>query len=60
MNYQTVGEFTSHLKLMFDTSSKMRNVYLKGEISNFKKHTTGHMYFSLKETLSCLLHQQLN
>ena len=52
MNYQTVGEFTSHLKLMFDTSSKMRNVYLKGEISNFKKHTTGHMYFSLKDETS--------
>ena len=52
MNYQTVGEFTSYLKLMFDTSSKMRNVYLKGEISNFKKHTTGHMYFSLKDETS--------
>jgi len=52
MNYQSVGEFTSHLKLMFDTSSKMRNVYLKGEISNFKKHTTGHMYFSLKDETS--------
>ena len=33
MNYQTIGEFTSYLKLMFDNSSKMRNVYLKGEIS---------------------------
>lgn len=49
MNYQTIGEFTSYLKLMFDNSSKMRNVYLKGEISNFKKHPTGHLYFSLKD-----------
>ncbi len=52
MNYQTIGEFTSYLKLMFDNSSKMRNVYLKGEISNFKKHPTGHMYFSLKDETS--------
>lgn len=49
MTYQTIGEFTSYLKLMFDNSSKMRNVYLKGEISNFKKHPTGHLYFSLKD-----------
>ena len=52
MEYQTVGEFTRYLKLMFDTSSKMRNVYLKGEISNLKIHSTGHMYFSLKDETS--------
>jgi len=51
-NYQTIGEFTRYLKLMFDTSSKMKNVYLKGEISNLKIHTTGHMYFSLKDETS--------
>ncbi len=48
-NYQTITEFTRYLKLMFDTSSKMRNVYLKGEISNLKIHPTGHIYFSLKD-----------
>ena len=52
MNYQTIGEFTSYLKLMFDNSAKMRNVYLKGEISNFKRHPTGHLYFSLKDEKS--------
>jgi len=51
-NYQTIGEFTRYLKLMFDTSTKMRSVYLKGEISNLKIHTTGHMYFSLKDETS--------
>ena len=51
-NYQTIGEFTRYLKLMFDTSTKMRNVYLKGEISNLKIHTTGHIYFSLKDETS--------
>ena len=52
MNYQTIGEFTSYIKLMFDNSAKMRNVYLKGEISNFKRHPTGHLYFSLKDEKS--------
>ena len=52
MNYQTIGVFTSYLKLMFDNSTKMRNVYLKGEISNFKRHPTGHLYFSLKDEKS--------
>ena len=52
MNYQTIGEFTSYLKLMFDNSTRMRNVYLKGEISNFKRHPTGHLYFSLKDEKS--------
>ncbi len=52
MEYQTIGEFTRYLKLMFDTSTKMRNVYLKGEISNLKIHTTGHIYFSLKDETS--------
>ena len=52
MDYQTIGEFTRYLKLMFDTSTKMRNVYLKGEISNLKIHTTGHIYFSLKDETS--------
>src|SRR5574344_2478869 len=50
--YQTVGEFTHYLKLMFDTSTKMRHVLLKGEISNLKPHTTGHLYFSLKDETS--------
>lgn len=50
--YQTVGEFTRYLKLMFDTSTKMRHVLLKGEISNFKGHSTGHLYFSLKDETS--------
>lgn len=47
--YQTITDFTRYLKLMFDTSSKMRKVLLKGEISNYKGHSTGHLYFSLKD-----------
>ena len=33
----------------------MQNVYIKGEISNFKQHTSGHMYFTLKDEKARLL-----
>ena len=50
--YQTITEFTKYLKNVFDKSSRMQHVMLKGEISNFKGHTTGHLYFSLKDETS--------
>lgn len=47
--YLTISEFTSRLKGIFDSSNIFQNMYLKGEISNFKKHSTGHLYFSIKD-----------
>ena len=47
--YLTVSEFTSKLKAIFDSSIAFQNMYIKGEISNFKKHSTGHLYFSIKD-----------
>ena len=47
--YLTISEFTSRLKGFFDASKAFQNMYLKGEISNFKRHSTGHLYFSIKD-----------
>ena len=47
--YLTVSAVTKYLKFKFDTDEHLRTVFLKGEISNFKAHTTGHFYFSLKD-----------
>ena len=47
--YLTISEFTSRLKGFFDASHAFQNMYLKGEISNFKKHSSGHLYFSIKD-----------
>lgn len=47
--YLTISEFTSRLKGIFDSSVAFQNMYLKGEISNFKRHSTGHLYFSIKD-----------
>ena len=47
--YFTISEFTTRLKGIFDSSKVFQNIYLKGEISNFKRHSTGHLYFSIKD-----------
>lgn len=43
---------TKYLKYKFDTDSNLKQVFIKGEISNFKAHTSGHFYFSIKDESS--------
>ncbi len=50
--YLTVGAITRYLKSRFDSDTNLMNVYLKGEISNFKAHSSGHLYFSIKDEYS--------
>ena len=50
--YLTVSAITKYLKYKFDTDDNLKNVFIKGEISNFKKHTSGHLYFSIKDEKS--------
>ena len=50
--YLTVGALTRYLKMRFDSDENLRLVFLKGEISNFKSHSSGHFYFSLKDETS--------
>lgn len=48
-NYLTITQLNKYLKYKFDEDTNLRKVYLKGEISNFKAHTRGHYYFTLKD-----------
>ena len=48
-NYLTITQLSKYLKYKFDDDVNLRKVYLKGEISNFKAHTRGHYYFTLKD-----------
>ena len=48
-NYITITQLRKYLKYKFDHDVNLTNVYLKGEISNFKAHTRGHYYFTLKD-----------
>ena len=50
--YLTVIALTKYLKHKFDADEHLRKILLKGEISNLKKHSTGHYYFSLKDEYS--------
>ena len=47
--YITISEINRIIKFTIDSNEILRNVYLKGEISNLKYHTRGHLYFSLKD-----------
>lgn len=47
--YLSVSAITRYLKAKFAVDENLQKVYLKGEISNFKAHSSGHFYFSLKD-----------
>ena len=54
-NYITISDLTRYIKAKFDYDTHLQKVYVKGEISNFKHHTTGHLYFTLKDEKSRIL-----
>ena len=52
--YFTITALNKAIKNMFDEKRELNNIHLKGEISNFKHHTRGHLYFTLKDENSQL------
>ena len=50
----TVSDLNKYIKNKVDEDEFLNNVYVKGEISNFKHHYTGHMYFTLKDENSLI------
>ena len=48
-NYKTITEINQYIKTILDNDSLLNCVYIKGEISNFKNHSRGHLYFTLKD-----------
>ncbi|SFA96804.1 MULTISPECIES: exodeoxyribonuclease VII large subunit [unclassified Bacillus (in: firmicutes)] len=53
--YLTVTALTKYIKRKFDVDPHLQDVFVKGEISNFKQHTSGHMYFTLKDEKARIL-----
>ncbi len=47
--YITVTQLTRYIKYKIDNDVNLGEVFLKGEISNFKAHSRGHFYFTLKD-----------
>lgn len=50
----SVTELNRYIKDKIATDDFLNNVYIKGEISNFKHHYTGHLYFTLKDENSLI------
>ena len=50
----TVTELNRYIKDLVDINPPLGDIYIKGEISNFKAHSSGHFYFSLKDSDSVL------
>ncbi len=53
-NVYTVGQVNSYIKNMFQQDFMMNRIYVKGEVSNCKYHTSGHIYFTLKDASGAL------
>ena len=47
--YISVTQLTRYIKYKIDNDTNLNRVYLRGEISNFKAHTRGHLYFTIKD-----------
>ncbi len=54
----SVSEVTRHVKRLLDSSELLQDISVRAEVSNFKRHSSGHLYFSLKDEvsqLSCIM-----
>ena len=49
MSVLSVLELNEYIKDVFDNNPRLQSVSVKGEISNFIHHRSGHMYFTLKD-----------
>ena len=52
--YLTVTAVTRYIKHKIESDTNLRKIYMKGEISNFKAHSSGHFYFSIKDENSVI------
>lgn len=47
--YISIGQLTRYIKYKIDNDKNLDQVFIKGEISNFKAHSRGHYYFTIKD-----------
>lgn len=50
----TVSRVNNYIKRLLDSKAVLNNLWVKGEISNFKRHSSGHIYLTLKDDSSVL------
>lgn len=57
-NVYTVAQVNTYIKNMFTQDYMLRSIFVKGEVSNCKYHSSGHIYFTLKDakgTIACVM-----
>ena len=57
-NVYSVGQVNAYIRNMFQQDFLLNRIYVKGEVSNCKYHTSGHIYFSLKDetgAIACVM-----
>lgn len=57
-NVYTVGQLNSYIRNMFGQDYLLQRLFVKGEVSNCRYHSSGHIYFTLKDekgTISCVM-----
>lgn len=50
MKVYTVSQITGYIKKILENDILLRDIYVEAEISNFKAHSSGHLYFTLKDS----------
>lgn len=54
----SVSDVNKYIKALMDKDTLLNNISIRGEITNFKAHYTGHLYFTLKDessTIKCIM-----
>ena len=50
----SVTQINSYIHRIFESDYALKKIYLKGEVSNCKYHTSGHIYFTIKDAAGTL------
>lgn len=53
-----VSEITRHIRQVLESEAPLRDTWVRGEVANFKRHSRGHLYFSLRDSearLACVM-----
>ncbi len=53
-NIYSVGQVNTYIKNMFAQDFMLHHISVKGEVSNCKYHSSGHIYFTLKDSIGTI------